>query len=218
MQRSLTQEYASVGQRAVAQLVDALLVGGVFLFFAVAIDRQRDLFRDLRDAFEPREATVVVQQQVVLIVALILLNYFPLLWAWKKQTLGKMLAGIEVVTVKGERISLPRAYLRLIFVLFDTFVLTLGYWIAAFNRERRTLHDFVAGTIVVRASKAASGTPAIAPAPPVPMPDPRSSDPRFSRPPQGAMAPREDTRVCPACGRQLPGNAVFCGGCGHRLQ
>jgi uncharacterized RDD family membrane protein YckC len=213
VQGSLARQYATVQQRAGAQLIDALLVGGIFLFFAVAIDRQRALFIALRDSFEPGEAPVVVQQQVVLIIALILLNYFPLMWAWKGQTVGKMLVGLEVVTTGGGRISLPRAYLRLLFLLFDTFVLTLGYWIAAFNRERRTLHDFVAGTVVVRASAPALEAHGTPPSPPARMADGESAGQPLERGPSGP-----DTIACPACGRQLPGDAMFCGGCGHRLR
>jgi uncharacterized RDD family membrane protein YckC len=211
---------ASIQRRAASQLIDALIIGGIFLFFAIWIDRQVDLFRSLRDTYQPHEATVVVQQQAVTILGLILLNYFPILWAVRGQTVGKMVTGIRVVTTAGGHVSIFRAYLRLLGLLFDTFVLTLGYWIAAFNAERRTLHDFVAGTVVVSASGSPDSELPVQPAPS------RSGPPvehQAARGGGGTSPGVTETRdpatiACPTCGRPMPALAAFCGGCGGRLR
>ena len=68
------------------------------------------------------------------------------------QTLGKMAAGIRVVSdASGSPLDLGRAVLRTIVWFFLAVPAGLGFH-TALSRDRRGLHDRVAGTRVVRAS------------------------------------------------------------------
>jgi uncharacterized RDD family membrane protein YckC len=92
------------------------------------------------------EAVGVVAARVLLIVFLVV-NYEPILIS-KRQTVGQWMMGIRVRqrSSPGERISLPRAYLRtLLKLLFGT----LSFFTMGFNKERRALHDLATGSIVL---------------------------------------------------------------------
>jgi uncharacterized RDD family membrane protein YckC len=64
-------------------------------------------------------------------------------------TPGKLALGLRVITPDGGPISLGRAIGRYFGYWLDTFTLLIGYIIAAFDSEKRALHDYVCGTRVV---------------------------------------------------------------------
>ena len=70
------------------------------------------------------------------------------------RTFGKMLMGLTILNMDGSSIGLVTILRRHILGYFLT-VLTLGigFLIAALNSTGRSLHDYVAGTVVVRARK-----------------------------------------------------------------
>ncbi len=85
---------------------------------------------------------------VVFVVDLVLL---PLLAG---RTLGKMLTGLTIVRFDGTAIDLATIIKRNLVGYFLTCAtLGIGFVVAAFNSTGRTLHDMVAGTIVVQARK-----------------------------------------------------------------
>ena len=88
--------------------------------------------------------------------------YFIGFWAWRGQTLGKMVIGARIVQRDGSPIGLARAILRYAgyFVYFlvmriggvvyvPYIILLVGFLIIAFSREKRGLHDLLAGTVVI---------------------------------------------------------------------
>jgi uncharacterized RDD family membrane protein YckC len=69
------------------------------------------------------------------------------------QTLGKMAAGIKVITSdSAHTLDVGRAALRTIVWLVLAAPAGLGFLSGAFSRDHRGLHDRLAGTRVVRAS------------------------------------------------------------------
>jgi uncharacterized RDD family membrane protein YckC len=83
-------------------------------------------------------------------VLLVVLN-FVVLPGLIGQTLGKWTTGLHIERLSGEQLSFGRAALRH-FVGYAASTLTLGFGflIAAFGARGRALHDFIAGTVVVR--------------------------------------------------------------------
>jgi uncharacterized RDD family membrane protein YckC/S1-C subfamily serine protease len=73
-------------------------------------------------------------------------------WKWGA-TLGKRMAGLRVLRPDGRTLSLPAALARGAGKLVSGALLGLGFVIALFDRRRRTLHDRIAGTVVVAASQ-----------------------------------------------------------------
>ncbi len=94
------------------------------------------------------------------IVARILLSaaYFTLLPAHNQgQTLGKMAAGVAIVRDDGSPLTLGRAFSRWLGYLLSGLTLCLGFACAAFTNRKRALHDYLAGTRVVRVQEIGSG-------------------------------------------------------------
>ncbi|MBA3051721.1 RDD family protein [bacterium] len=69
------------------------------------------------------------------------------------QTLGKMLIGIKVIKINDEPLSYGTALLRYIGRILNIITLFIGYIIVAFNRKKRGMHDFIAGTKVIYVKK-----------------------------------------------------------------
>lgn len=67
-------------------------------------------------------------------------------------TLGKAALGLKITDVNGERISVWRSLGRALSEILSTIILFIGYIMIAFHREKRGLHDIIAGTYVIRES------------------------------------------------------------------
>ncbi len=76
---------------------------------------------------------------------------FPLL---RGQSLGKMITGLTILNINGTRLTMG-VVLRRNLLGYTVTVLTggIGFVIAAVNESGRALHDFTAGTVVVRGRK-----------------------------------------------------------------
>jgi len=94
------------------------------------------------------------------------LVYFVAFWSWRGQTPGKMLIGARVVRMNGMNVGIERAFLRYIFYLMPLFTplvflgSSVSFWfffvlpiigivVMALTRQRRGLHDLIAGTCVI---------------------------------------------------------------------
>ena len=65
-------------------------------------------------------------------------------------TIGKRVMGLAVQGVDGRQLSFSRASIRWVGRLASSMALGLGYALAAFTDRRQTLHDLIAGTVVVQ--------------------------------------------------------------------
>lgn len=65
-------------------------------------------------------------------------------------TPGKMACGLRVVTADGDRLTYGRAFCRHLAEYLSSLLCLIGYIIAAFDDEKRTLHDHICSTRVVR--------------------------------------------------------------------
>lgn len=77
-------------------------------------------------------------------------TYEIVLTATRGGTLGKHALGLRIVTAEGQRIGWSRATGRYFAQAITGFTFGIGYVIAAFDAEKRTLHDHICGTRVVR--------------------------------------------------------------------
>jgi uncharacterized RDD family membrane protein YckC len=64
-------------------------------------------------------------------------------------TPGKMLIGIKVARVDGDRLTPVRAGARFLATYINLFTLGIGWLMAAFTERKQALHDFIADTVVV---------------------------------------------------------------------
>src|SRR5262249_20754024 len=65
-------------------------------------------------------------------------------------TIGKLAVGIKVTDLRGERIGFGQALGRALAHLISNFTFFIGYVVCGFTPKRQTLHDLIAGTLVVR--------------------------------------------------------------------
>jgi uncharacterized RDD family membrane protein YckC len=128
--------------RLFAGLVDVLLIGAIdtlviYLTLAVA-------------GVEP--ADIQTLSLVPLVAFLLLLNggYLIAFTVANGQTIGKMIAGVRVVSDEGERVDVGRAVLRAIGCLVSLLTAGIGYLPAFFSTDARALQDRFARTRVVR--------------------------------------------------------------------
>lgn len=82
-------------------------------------------------------------------------------------TVGKLALGIKVTDLAGERISFARSVGRFFAEWISALTLCIGYVMAAFTEQRQTLHDKIAGTLVVRKSADEETVASAGPAGPV---------------------------------------------------
>jgi len=65
-------------------------------------------------------------------------------------TLGKMIFGMKVTDLNGNRISFERATGRHFAKWISTLILCIGYIMVGFTERKQGLHDLLAGTLVRR--------------------------------------------------------------------
>ena len=65
-------------------------------------------------------------------------------------TPGKMACKLKVVKSNGEKITYLRGFARYFGELVNMFTFTIGYIMAAFDSEKRALHDHICGTRVIK--------------------------------------------------------------------
>ena len=83
------------------------------------------------------------------VVGLVVVAYFIGLWAWRGQTLGQMAGHIKVVRQDGNPMDLATAVLRFIGYVVCVLTLGIGFLMITWDKQKRGLHDRLAGTYVV---------------------------------------------------------------------
>ena len=76
--------------------------------------------------------------------------YGACLWKLKGTTIGGIVFGLQVMRVDGREIDWPTAIVRALACFLSVAVVGLGFLWIAFDREKRSWHDKIAGTVVVR--------------------------------------------------------------------
>jgi uncharacterized RDD family membrane protein YckC len=89
---------------------------------------------------------------------IVVLLYFFVFTAATGQTPGLRLVRARIIDAYGEAPSFPRSLIRVFAAAVAVALLCLGWLWIAFSREKRGLHDLVAGTWVVLVEPAAATT------------------------------------------------------------
>lgn len=88
---------------------------------------------------------------VILISFLLSVLYYAGLHASKWQaTIGKKLLNLKVTDLNGNRISFWRGLGRYIAMTFLSGIFFIGFIMAAFTEKKQSLHDLIAGTVVIK--------------------------------------------------------------------
>ena len=136
--------YAGFWTRFAAVFLDGLILGAVnFVIGLVA-----GLTASQAVGAEPTGA-IVMQLILVFVQLAIGVTYEAVMIGKYGATLGKMACKIRVVTADGGTVSYGRAFGRYFAKLLSGFTCLIGYIIAAFDEQKRTLHDHICNTRVV---------------------------------------------------------------------
>jgi len=146
--------YGGFWRRALALLIDDLIIVGVALLSSLAVGHAQRVAPGTPHAL-----------MGVVVFALTILYEPAFLSSSLEATPGKRLLDLRVTGLAGERLSFFRALVRFLSKLVSGLTLCVGYAMAAYTARRQALHDMIAGTLVVRRGLAPE---AIAAAPPAP--------------------------------------------------
>lgn len=120
--------YASVWKRFFAFLIDAVVFAVLFWVLAQMMDNA----------------------SVSLVLLVIIWLYYALLESSPLQaSVGKIIMGIKVVDRRGRRLSFWQATERIFSKLVTNVTFYFGFFIAAFDKKKRTLHDRISHSAVI---------------------------------------------------------------------
>ncbi len=147
--------YAGFWRRALAYFLDEALVTLASVLAAVPIAMLVGSFSSdprprLFDLFNP--ATF----QTGFSFIYLLFSIFYYVWIQSKfgTTFAKRWLGVWVIDrVTQQKMTLGQSVARFTWSFFSTLPLGAGYWMAAFQSEKRTFHDLMAQTISIRRGK-----------------------------------------------------------------
>ena len=147
-------ELAGLGTRFIAQFLDNLLLAIVALIFIPIysiVDPPPVASEFLTpDAFEAAQGEWLVPFQIIFII--FLWFYYTCFFTMNDgKTPAKALLGIQIVSKKGNKLTLWDALGRNIFgYAISGAIFGLGYFWAIFDKQNQAWHDKIVGTIVIK--------------------------------------------------------------------
>lgn len=135
------QYFGSFDQRAIAAVLDWLIVSAGFVFIAFAA------MLIIPDKF----IRAVVTIGIIALIPIAKIIYNTKMESSPKQgTYGKQLLGIRVCDIYGEQVSPSKALSRNLAKYVSTLTLFIGYLMCFFNKKQQCLHDLMADTLVIK--------------------------------------------------------------------
>lgn len=136
-------EYVGFWVRLGAKFIDGIILGAVSMVVSFAAGFMVLSYSDPSHAFV---LSIILNVLQIAIAA----TYTTWFLGRYGATLGKMACRIKVVTADGEKVSYGRALGRHFAEFISSLILCIGYIMAAFDNQKRTLHDRICNTRVVR--------------------------------------------------------------------
>lgn len=149
---SQSMDYGGFWIRFVAKFVDGLIlwVLSMILNFAILpfLGLNMSTMQNGKDLSPAFWAIYILVQMINMSIQFAYATWFIGKFA---ATPGKMLFRLKVVTPEGGKVTYWRALGRTLAEMLSTILFFIGYLMAAFDDEKRTLHDRLASTRVIRA-------------------------------------------------------------------
>lgn len=139
--------YANIWRRLAAEIIDELLSIGL-VYAIIYILAEYTTWHEIVWGFS--NITIHIRNLVCAVIIGLILPALMESSVWQA-TPGKLLLGIKVWNLKIERISFAGAILRYIIKILDRMTL-VGLVLVFFTKQKQTLHDVVAKTIVLKDS------------------------------------------------------------------
>jgi uncharacterized RDD family membrane protein YckC len=129
--------------RFVAYAVDLGVSTGVFMLALAAVSFAASIITGHSISWSRNDLPVAILYVVWLFI------YFAYSWGASGKTLGMALLGVRVVAADGTLAGPRRGVIRTLAFPLSFLLLGLGFTGILFQRDRRALHDMIAGTAVV---------------------------------------------------------------------
>lgn len=134
-----SMQYAGFWRRAASLLLDSVFVSLLTIPVAIAGVALADVIG----------SGVAVALMYAISIGIVWLYYAMQESGPNQATWGKRIMGLVVSDMQGQRLSFGRAAGRHLGRFFSILLLYLGYVLALFTERRQTLHDKLAGTVVL---------------------------------------------------------------------
>jgi serine/threonine-protein kinase len=151
--KSPSVEYADFWLRWIASWIDALILGIPWLitvFFFIWLFFQKGFFYDLSEDTNLAANWIAFGVANVVFILPTWLYYAIMESSPTRATAGKMVLGIIVTDLDGNRISFGRATKRYFGKIISGMILYIGYILAGFTDKKQALHDIMSGCLVVK--------------------------------------------------------------------
>lgn len=146
---SQSMENAALWRRLAAMLYDSFLIFAIWIIVGFVVLSSFGL-----EQARTIEGDVVVLDPLVKNVLFAAMMgsaflFFGWFWTFSGQTLGMQAWRIRVVNAQGKSISWRQALIRFVTAPFALGLLGIGYWLALFDKEKRSLPDITSGTQII---------------------------------------------------------------------
>jgi uncharacterized RDD family membrane protein YckC len=141
--RSLQGRYAGFASRFAAYATDACASTVVFMLALAAISFAVSVVTGKSVSWSREDTWAGIAYLVWLFI------YFAYSWAASGKTFGMALLGVRVVRPDGTDVGARRAVVRTLALPLSFLIFGLGFVGILLGRQRRALHDVIAGTVVL---------------------------------------------------------------------
>ena len=148
--------YGGFWIRVAATLIDGIIIGACCIpLVLILLPGILKVAQSSQNGSDPDPAAMAAMMGSVSLfyIGILAVNwlYEALMTSSAKQgTVGKMVVGLKVVDMNGQRISFARATGRHFGKILSGMVMYIGFIMVAFTDKKQGLHDMIAGTLVVK--------------------------------------------------------------------
>ena len=139
------QQYAGFWRRFAAYLIDSMVIAFALTNFASLLSRQLVVSITNAQTLNTYLATAIGLMSLLLTWA----YYSGMESSPLQATIGKLVVGIYVTDLQGQRISFGRATGRWFGKIISGAILLIGYLMAGFTEKKQALHDMMARCLVL---------------------------------------------------------------------
>ena len=153
----MNTNYAGFWLRVVAYLIDGIIIGAVtwpvvaILGLGAASSVENMESMDEAQAMSMAGGMMAMGFAFQFAFFAISTLYFALMESSSKQaTVGKMVLGLKVTDVNGNKLDFVKALVRNVCKIISSLIMCIGYIMAGFTEKKQALHDMIASTLVVK--------------------------------------------------------------------
>jgi uncharacterized RDD family membrane protein YckC len=141
--QNLRGHHAGFASRFIAFIFDSIVSIGVFMLTLSAISFAASVLTGSSIRYSRANTWVVLAFFAWEFL------YYAYFWTSSGKTLGMVLLGVQVVGQDGSSVGTKRGLIRTLAFPLSFLTLGIGFLGILFGRDRRALHDVIAGTAVV---------------------------------------------------------------------